>query len=131
MGIDELLMGPTIEFPRPLNLEETNKLLDYIAINLPAKINTKKEICCIRYHDEKENKGLKKTQRTFEIYGTIMNNNNFNFDNFIYILDSSKILGINFQTIPGYKLEEHKPKIRQLWEDVRKQVENYFSEKGI
>lgn len=134
MGIGELLMGPIIEFPKSLSLEETNELLNYIAVNLPAKISTKTEIYCIRYHDEKENKGFQKTQINLEICGTIMNNNNFNFDNFItrnYILDSSRILGINFQAIPGYKLEEHRLEVRQLWADVRKQVENYFSEKVI
>ena len=133
MILDKLLEESTIEFSRSLSLEETNELLDYITKILPAKIDTKTEVCSIKYYDKKS-KSFQKKLGTVNISGTIRDDNNYNFDSFTTKnshINTSKISGICFQIIPGYELEEHRLEVRQLWRDVRKQVDNYFSEKGI
>lgn len=71
---------------------------------------------------------MKKSRGTVRISGSIRNKN-FVFDSFIMEPDfnnTSKIKTIQFQKIPGYDLEEHHLEVRQLWDDVRMQVQHYF-----
>ena len=131
MTIDELLEASTIEFLESLTLEEMGKLLDYITKNLPADIYTKTE------YNENRNHDLDMTTLgTVKIVGTIKNVNNYSFDSFVTTHnfleeDTSKISAMQFQTIPGYELEEHREEVRQLWNDVKTQVNNYFAQKRI
>ena len=129
MTIDELLEASTIEFLESLTLEEMGKLLDYITKNLPADIYTKTE-----YNENRDHDQDMPTLGTVKIVGTIKNVNNYSFDSFMttynFLEDTSKISAMQFQTIPGYELEEHREEVRQLWNDVRAQVNNYFAQRG-
>ena len=129
--IDNLLEASTISFPRPLSLEETEKLIDYVSINLPAQIITTSEYYKTRMPTKNSPKTgtLYHRRGTVKISGSITNMNNYSFDGFYTKNDSddsSKINAIAFQIIPGYNLEEHRPEVKQLWSDVRNQVETYF-----
>ena len=88
MTIDLLLQSATIEFKEPLTLRETEKLLDYIAENLPADITSKTTYHYSRY---KEIKGEK--SRVY-IEGSIRNLIEHSFDIFETLCedrDTSKI----------------------------------------
>ena len=127
MTIDNLLAESTINFSVSLTLEETEELLDYIAENLPGETHTRSDYHAIRYT---ENEKIARDRGTVSIGGMIRDARNSSFDAFSSINnsdDSSRISAIRFQTIPGYELEEHRPEVRQLWEDVRKQINDYFA----
>ena len=132
MRLDELSLASTIEFPKPLTLNETRDLLDYLAISLPAEIRTTIEYLEDRYYFPDE-KGLRKSRGNLRISGSIKNVNKFTFDCFVSrslrMYGSSRIDAINFQTIPGYSLEEHGEDVRQLWDDIRNIVNEYFAER--
>ena len=51
------------------------------------------------------------------------------FDSFVtqHASNTSRIQAMQFQTIPGYSLEEHREEVRNLWQDVHQQVKNYFN----
>src|SRR3989344_1490990 len=100
MTIDLLLQSVTIEFKEALTLEETEKLLDYIAENLPADITSKITYHYCRYHNS-ENREIKRERGTVYIGGSIRNITKHSFDSFETLCskDTSKIKSIRFQTI--------------------------------
>ena len=131
MTIDKLIQESRIEFPRSLSLKETKELLDYIAIHIPAEINTLVKYYENRYPINNKEKKLKLSLGTVKINGNIKDLESFTFDSFIINPDESncsKLNVIEFQTIPGYNLEEHRREVRKLWENTRIHVENYFKE---
>ena len=130
MTLDNVLEASTIIFPRSLSLSETKRLFDYIAEYLSADINTKVEYFENRYGTlgKEETAKIKKSRGTVKINGSIRTKN-FAFDIFstIHARNTSKIMVIQFQAIPGYNdLEEYRPEVRELWHQVRVQVQNYF-----
>ena len=60
MTIDALSKSSTIEFQKPLTLEETEELLDYVAENLLGDIHTKSDYCTQRHHYTDDKKTDKK-----------------------------------------------------------------------
>lgn len=130
MTIDKLMEESRIKFPHSLSLEKTDELLDYVARNLPGMINSKTEVNEQRVNFGNDNK-CHKIKGTVKITGLITDYNNYNFDSFITersIVNSSNIIGIQFDIIPGYSLEEHGERKLEFWRDVRRQVNNYFNE---
>jgi len=131
MTIEQVLNQATIVFESPLSLEQTGILLDYIRDNLPARISSKTEIYEERSKD-RETKVQMRTRGTVKISGNIINASSpisfGSFETIPYSEDSSQIRGIRFQTIPGYDLKEHRREEVQLWQDVKKQVANYFKQ---
>ncbi len=132
MKLDKLVEASTIKFPRSLPLREAKELLDYLAINLPADINARVEYFENRYGHlgKEENEPVKRRRGTVTISGSIRTKD-FAFDGFVTqpARNTSRINAIQFQLIPGYELEEYRPDVRQLWEDVGTQVQNYFEGK--
>ena len=129
--IDDLMQAVTISFPSPITLEETQEILGYVAQNLPASIDTKTEIYDHRYLDENGN--LIESRGTVNISGSIRNTKNSASDGFNTTYesgDTSKINSLVFQAILGYSLEEHRPEVRELWRDVRQQVDAYFEQRS-
>lgn len=116
----------SIEFPMQLSVEETEKVLEYLAKELPGIISYKKsQVVTITgaeapFRDE----------GTVNIEGTIAALiPYYAFDNFKGKLSQwylTKISGIQFQPIPGYTLEEHNPQTVKLWDKVRTVVTQYF-----
>ncbi|MEK6871489.1 MAG: hypothetical protein AABX16_01150 [Nanoarchaeota archaeon] len=128
MTIDQLMHAATIIFPASLSLKETKQLLDYLSENLPADINARIEYFENRYKIlGGENETMRRSRGTVTISGTIRTKN-YAFDSFItqHASNTSRIQAMQFQTIPGYSLEEHREEVRNLWQDVRQQVKNYF-----
>jgi hypothetical protein len=127
MTIDELAQASTIIFENPLSLEDMESLLDYMARELPASINTS-----TKYYEQRSDYGesMKTERGSSEVGGIITNISNGDFDSFrTYTLPENEIgeiSGMRFQTIPGYELEEHSEISRRLWADVGTQVTNYF-----
>src|SRR3989344_3409174 len=116
-----LQKAATINFQRSLSLEETHELLAYVTRHLPAHIDFYNE-----YHEQMEFDKLIKEivtlRGTLIIKGTIRNLETHVFDAFQSFPNpqsSDELLGLRFQTIPGYSLEEHQPEVRELWDEVR------------
>ena len=126
MSIDEVLEKSKIEFPITINLKEAEKILEYIAKELPANIHYK-----VSY-----NKSLTYFVDTLEKRDGIIDlsadisRENKGFAHGIIKFQQSKIYNkfssLKFQTIPRYNLEEYGQEIKQLWGDTRKIVKEYL-----
>jgi|TARA_B100001971_G_C18128838_1_gene503653 hypothetical protein len=130
MTIVELVDASTIIFDNPLTLEEMGTLLNYIAMELPASINTS-----TTYSEQRSNNNgnLISKRGSVEVGGTITNRSNGDFDRFrTYTLPENEIGQISrmrFKIIPGYQLEEHSKTSRRLWKEVKIQVNRYLDQK--
>ncbi len=127
MTIDEVIEETTINFKHDLNLDETESLFLFIAEKLPANIS---------YHTgyfrdyRYEEDGVTTSNGTVEISGMISRiREPYSFDSFTGVhseMDTSKFSSFHFSRIPGYEISEYRPVVRQLWDDVREIVEDYF-----
>jgi|SRR3989344_1912032 len=130
MTLDTLTQISRIEFPQPLTLKRTKGLLKYLAINLPAEIRYTTESLETIYYIPEEFK-TKRHQGSVSISGNIHDVRNHTLDYFSTKhaeCDTSRIKGLQFQLVPEWDLEEYRPEVRQLWQNVRTQVQNYFSQ---
>ena len=123
MTLEEIIKQTSIEFPKEINLSEAEKLIRYIAQNLSVEI---------RYNSENHiiisQKYLK--DNFSEINGSINSlKNKMAFDSFRFEQSQknhSKFTKIKFQTIPRYKINEYRTEVKELWNNVRNVVNNYF-----
>jgi len=126
-SLDDMLEKSTIRFPEPLTINETRKLLGYIAKTLPANIN---------YHTSQhfsiyaENKRVADEPGTPSVTGTIRSlKETFAADSFSSKPsdeDITRISSLRFSPMPGYELSEHRPEVVKLWKDVKTLAEAYF-----
>jgi len=126
-SLDDMLKKSTIRFPEPLAVNETRKLLGYIAKTLPANIN---------YHTAQhfsiyaENKRVVSEPGTLSVTGTIRSlKESMAFDSFSSVPsdeDIARISSLRFSLIPGYELSEHDAEVVKLWKDVKTLAEAYF-----
>ena len=128
MSLQEITEKSTINFARRLNLEEVEKLIYCIAEKLPANINYHISRHKSLYHGEKG--AVLKNGGTVVVSGTISSLRNPGaFDSFQtkpsenYISLSSAIA---FSMVPGWELEDYRPEVQELWNDVRKIVNKYL-----
>ena len=133
MSIDELLEKTTIKLPRSLTLKEAEKLIYYLAKELPANIHyhTSRHRSIFRSYGEGNRKILEQD-------GTVKINVNINniekplaLDSFQLQAsdqdrDTSKLSVIRFNLVPGWELPEYRPEVRELWDKVRGKVGQYF-----
>ncbi len=129
MTIEEVLEKSKIALPKTINLREAEKLLRYIAKKLPAEIQY--TLLCNKLLYRDKNKYFKSSfSFTPEINGTIKSlKDSMAFDNFQFKSlkeDGSKLEIIQFQTAPEWKLNEYRLEIKQLWDNTRKIVDEYF-----
>ena len=129
MTIDEVLERSTILLPMPLSLERTEKLLVYIAEQLPANISYKLSSHHSIYPEEEK---ASKQLGTVSITGSIKSlkdvlaSDSFNCTHSEKDRNTSRISLIKFSIIPGYELDEYRKEVTRLWDDVRKLVSEYF-----
>lgn len=124
----------TIEFPKPLTLEQTEDLLDYFADEIPANLNTFTGAHCQRYHDPAASgEGITRDRGTVAISGQIRTvEAPFLFDHFetVTYSDNFRLIGaIRFSPILGYSYDEQPDHAKQLWEVIRDKVQDYFTER--
>jgi hypothetical protein len=128
MTLNELLEKSTIVFPKSICLSEAEKLLLYVAKelpgNIPYHISSHKNL----FH---EPEGLARQDGTVMLTGSICYiQEPFAFDSFQTEPDSSStelIAKLKFQLIPGYdELEEYNPETLKLWDNVRRVIMQYF-----
>ena len=136
--INELsvLERATINFPRNLDIGELTKLFAFVHEkgNLEIKYNLILERTWFYDHESKVSKyGERPKDVSGNINTIILNttgstpftaesfscNRNYNDDGKIYS-------NLSFNTIPGYDIEEHKKETVELWDNVKKIVEEYF-----
>lgn len=125
MTVQEIAERATINFPTPLNKLEAEDLLWKIALNLPAQIDYN----ISSFNTLQTYEGNKKIEGTLSIMGNIHNTKKHVFDYFSTHPDredTSKIAGISFSLIPGYDFSDYRPGVVELWDDVRKEIEEYY-----
>ncbi len=129
MTLDEVCEKIEIEFPRDISLSNAEKLLGYIAKEMPADIHyyTSQHKSLYKFPDDQE---TKLRPGTSGLSGNISRRYKpFSFDSFSFLIsnkETSEFKGMCFGMIPGYNLSEYDPKTQQLWADTRKLVEKYF-----
>lgn len=132
MSIEEVLERSRIELPEKINLREAEKLLRYIAKKLPAEIQY--TLLCNKLLYRDKNKYFKSSfSFTPEINGRInylKDSRAFDVFQFKSLKeDGSKLDIMQFQTVPEWELNEYRQEIKQLWDDTRKIVYEYFLKK--
>jgi len=132
MLIEEILKRSTIELPGSLTLKEAENLIDYLAEKLPAYVDYH-----ISHHKSilhSPGEGVLKQDGTVKISVNVTNlEKPFAFDNFEFRAsdqseDTSRLSVIRFQLVNGRKLFEYRPEVRELWDQVREKVGQYFGE---
>jgi len=129
MSLDQILEKTIIKLPRPLSLEETEDLIEYIAGQLPAdiqyKISHNKSVI-----NDPEGKGLLKFDGSGGITANIKNHKSGAYENFSCEADDltrdSKISVIKFTMVPGWKLFDYRKEVVELWHEVGKVIAQYF-----
>jgi hypothetical protein len=129
MSVDELTEASTISLPRPLSLDEAETLLRYLAEKLPGRIN---------YHisrhrsvyDSEAPGGFTVTDGTIDVSVMIAMSEKSHTSDSLQIRTGDGEIGtlsvMQFQTIPGYEFEEHRPEVRALWARTKALVAEYF-----
>jgi len=127
--IEDLVKRATINFPGPLNLGQTEDLLEYIAREMPGKVYLQEEVHKTFSFEPKVG-NLVKDQGTIGISATIINScNPVSFDScesVNYDRDSGFISGLRFFMVPGFDIPDYRPERMTLWDKVRDLVEDYF-----
>ena len=131
MSLKEILEKTTIKFPRPIGREEAEKLLCYIANNLPANVSATTEYDMFYYHSLDEDL-IEKTNGTLKVNAEVDSVKERGlFDSFeseTWKEDMSYISSIAFQRARGSELSDYDPEKIKLWGGVREVVEKYFKE---
>ncbi|MBN2142055.1 hypothetical protein JW711_01875 [Candidatus Woesearchaeota archaeon] len=125
--LDERMEPATIRFPRSVELKEAEAVLVYVAQNMPAEVNYKASYYAVSRRDK--DLEVRIELGSAQIGGTIHKEGRA-FDTFESYLHSFNglIAGFRFNLIPGYELSEHRPEVRQLWDETRNVALRYFSE---
>ena len=130
MPLEKVIEKTTIEFPGPLTLKQAKDLLKYISKKLPANVHYKEgQFGTFIAQDTEvlEDEGTAEITGAIIRLGDIIGSDAFQFEPSRE--DTSKLEKIRFSTIPGYdELTDYTPGVRQLWDEVRVLVEQYFSE---
>jgi len=128
MSFKEITDKTTIEFKRPISLEETEDLFRYIAKNMPANISS-----TIKYFKsflyDNESKNTLEDKGTLEVMAGIHNLKTHEFDavqSTHYDKDTSLISSFAFQRIPDWELCDYRPEVKELWDQFRGLVDKYF-----
>lgn len=132
MSIEEVIEKTTIELPREIDLETAEELLRYLAGNLSANIH---------YNVSYFKSILKKDGEISEFDGSVSLTANISsyenptaFDACTFMsssTDTSKLSIIKFGQVPGWDLSEYRQEVRQLWDDVRETVKQYFEQRWL
>lgn len=128
MSYEELKNKTTIEFERPVDLEETKKLLNYLVEHMPANIRHTVKYSEYLLHCKK---GISEDKGALEVMATLHSFKTHSVDTFKsipYSEDSSLIASVAFQTMPGEELLDYKPETLEFWDQTKELVNKYFKE---
>lgn len=133
ISLEEISDLVRINFPRDLNLEESEDLLKYLAEELRADVDYN-----ISYHKSvnHRDKGVKISDGALKITGQIdLLDNSEKFDYFTirnsdFIPETHKVGMLEFSRVPGWDINDYREEVRELWGDVRKAVGIYFESRS-
>ncbi|MBN2459112.1 hypothetical protein JXB28_02415 [Candidatus Woesearchaeota archaeon] len=127
MALDELIDQATIGFVRAVSIREMEIILERVAKELPARIT----YCKNEYVNLMPEKKKLTDYGTASIKGTISRlDNAVVFDSFETQhcnSDTNLIKGMMFFIVPGWEAYDYRPEVRQLWNDTRSIVDDYFN----
>ena len=119
-----------INFGHPLGAEDVEVLFQDIVTNTNYSITYSIE------HGKEVGESGKKTRLPAELRSIRISGSVWSLESGLESFscqpasdDPTKIVSIDFLTIPGYSLEEHRKGEIELWDNIRKEVEQYFAEK--
>jgi len=133
MSIDQVLKETIIELPKSLSIDETEKLMEYLANQLQGDIQYKVAYGKSIIHGS-EGEGLLKLDGSVGVSANIKSYRNGARDWFSCEpdeIDMSKISVIKFNMVPGWDLPEYikyRKEVVELWREVRNLVTQYFSQ---
>ncbi|MFH1332434.1 MAG: hypothetical protein ABIH63_04090 [archaeon] len=129
MSIDQVIEETTIGLPKPLSLEETEKLMEYLAKQLPGDVHYKISYNKSIIHGSKD-EGLLKFDGSFDIKASIKSHSSGAYEYLNCepneLTRDSKISVIKFTMVPGWKLFDYRKEVVGLWHEVRKIIAQYF-----
>lgn len=120
----------TIKFLTPVSLEEAKELIEYVARELPANVHYRVEYFVSINHGSADGEdpiiygGTVGISASVSRVGTPMAFDIFEFGSSTE--DPSMLDCIRFQMVPDWELSDYRPEIRQLWDDTRGIVQEYF-----
>jgi len=133
-SMEKIIERTTITFPKPQNLKRVEKLLRYIATNLPANISCNSSYFTSFINSDEEIPKLLNQRGTIKITATIHSlRNPLAFDSLesqSFNRNTSRISALAFQLVPGWDISDYKPENLKLWSEVRELTAKYFSEKS-
>lgn len=132
MSLGKVCGKSRIDFPKSLDLEQSEELLKYLAEGLEANVGYD-----ISYHKSiiHDRKGVKTIDGAFKINGHIsLLDSPGKFDTFTMDSDYSipevyKVRKLEFYRIPGYDFNQYREELRELWDDTREVIGKYFNAK--
>jgi len=128
MTFEEIKDKTTMEFKRPLDLEETEGLLKYIVEKMPANIQiTTKRFKSFRYYKEgvSEDEGPLEMIANIHSFKTHVVNT---FQSTPYDKDTSLISSVDFEIASDWGLSDYGPEDREFLNQFRGLVDKYFEE---
>jgi len=132
--LEELLEKSNIKFPRPINRNAARHLLMLIMRDMPAAhVGYSSTVRGDIDRLDEETEKLKLEESDAEFGGTISNKRTRRTSYFkLGRVDRPDLPGgycsLIFNTIPGYRLDEHDPNEVEIWKRTREIVEDYFSQ---
>ena len=129
MDLEEIAKRLGIDFPKNLDLQQSEDLLEYIARELPADV-----IYGVSYgksivHTEE---GIETFDRGFKLTGQISSRDNFGKSDSFSILNPDytsehfEVGRLEFSMVPGWDINDYRKEVLELWDGVRELVERYF-----
>ena len=129
--IEEIIQETTIDFPKPIGLEECEEFFHYLATNLSVDITWNPEYSGSLIHDS-NTKELLKHKGALRLEGFIRSLKDSRvhdtFESKSCEEDNAYISGIEFKGGPEWEFSEYTPEVRELWGDVRGFTAKYFEE---
>lgn len=137
--LTEIINRTHIRFPWDLTLEQARELVKYICTKLPSRANYDfSQHVEVKYAFEDKLRGelpdgeeiLKEEETETRFSGIIRHKIEPKaFDSFGFMpskKDNSKLSSILFRIVDDWKITDYSPEVVQLWDDVRKIVDDYF-----
>lgn len=134
MSLDDLMKRSVVEFPRPLPHEEVSGFFRQISEDVLPDVTDSLSYCFQQHyeitncdvdgerHDEKA-EYLRQVRVSGDFFRmpALVNFRLVHTDD-----DHPSFDALQFNTIPGYELDEYSPDEVQLWDDVRESIKKYF-----
>jgi len=124
MNEKNLIERATVEFPRPIDIDEMHALLEYVSHRMPARINYSTTHHTVLMPDSPADPG------SFSIGGMIRKEEEaMAFDQFETVCSSTdyqKAIGLRFNIVPGWEESDYRPEVAKLRDDTRELIGLYF-----